>query len=47
VDAKERLDHIRLHGPTPYAFTFRKHFPPSSEGHTSAIEDDRWPCPVG
>jgi Domain of unknown function (DUF3291) len=45
--AKDRLDHIRMHGPTPYAFTLRRHFPPPSEGEYRAIEDDRWPCPVG
>jgi hypothetical protein len=47
AEAKERLEHIRVHGPTPYAFTLRTHFPPPSEGDYPAIEDDRWPCPVG
>ena len=27
-DAKERLDYLREHGETPYAFTFRKRFTP-------------------
>ena len=26
-EAKERLEHLRKHGETPYAFTFRKPFP--------------------
>ena len=25
-EATERLDHIRLHGETPYAFSFKKKF---------------------
>lgn len=28
-DAKERLDHFREHGPTPYGFSFSKLFAPS------------------
>ena len=46
-DARERLEHLGAHGATPYAFTLRKHFPPPSEPDPSAIEDERWPCPVG
>ncbi|MDP2674397.1 MAG: DUF3291 domain-containing protein [Dehalococcoidia bacterium] len=30
-DADERLDHLRAHGPTPYAFTFKQRFPPPGE----------------
>ena len=26
-DARERLEHLRVHGETPYAFSFRKPFP--------------------
>jgi heme-degrading monooxygenase HmoA len=26
AEAEERLDHLRNHGPTPHAFTFREHF---------------------
>jgi heme-degrading monooxygenase HmoA len=29
-DIKERLDHLRLEGSTPYAFSFAKPFPPQS-----------------
>jgi Domain of unknown function (DUF3291) len=28
AEAVERLDHLRTHGPTPRAFTFRDQFPP-------------------
>jgi hypothetical protein len=28
ADAQERVRHLRAHGPTPHAFTFRTHFPP-------------------
>lgn len=45
-DAVIRIEHIRKHGPTAYAFTLKTHFaPPGSTG--SAVEEDRWPCPVG
>ena len=27
-DAEDRIRHLRLHGPTPYAFTLKEHFPP-------------------
>ena len=27
-DAEDRIRHLRLHGPTPYAFSLRVHFPP-------------------
>lgn len=28
-EAKERLDHLQQHGPTPYAFTFKESFDPA------------------
>lgn len=28
TEAKERVDHLAEHGPTPHAFTFRQAFPP-------------------
>jgi hypothetical protein len=31
-DAKARLDHLRAHGPSPHAFTFKSRFPPEAEG---------------
>ena len=30
-EAKQRLDHLKAHGPSPYAFTFRTPFPPPDE----------------
>ncbi|MBT2448220.1 DUF3291 domain-containing protein [Streptomyces sp. ISL-43] len=30
ADAEERLTHLREHGPTPYAFTFREQFAPGA-----------------
>ncbi len=27
VEAEDRVQHLRAHGPTPYAFTLRVHFP--------------------
>lgn len=26
AEAKERLDHLQAHGPSPFAFTFKQHF---------------------
>jgi Domain of unknown function (DUF3291) len=31
LEAKLRLDHLRQHGESPYAFTFKKVFPPPAE----------------
>lgn len=44
AEAEQRLEHLRSHGPTPIAFTFRHHFdsPDPAVGHT----DDRWLCPA-
>lgn len=39
-----RLDHLRTHGPTPYAFTFRQPFP--APGGQPVRTDDDWSCPV-
>jgi Domain of unknown function (DUF3291) len=42
ADAEERLDHLRAHGPSPYAFTFRTPFPaPAGE---PVHHDDDWFC---
>jgi hypothetical protein len=30
-EAKLRLDHLRQHGESPYAFSFKKVFPPPAE----------------
>jgi heme-degrading monooxygenase HmoA len=33
-EAKERLEHLRTHGPTPHTFTFAKPFEPEALGAT-------------
>jgi heme-degrading monooxygenase HmoA len=43
-DAIARLDHLRAHGPTPHAFTFRHQFDPM--GAPVATGDDRNACRV-
>jgi len=42
-EAKERLEHLRAHGPSPHAFTFKRRFEPETEVVT---EDDGWLCPA-
>ena len=44
ADVTPRLDHLREHGPTPYAFTFRQPFPPP-DGVSSVIPYDE-ACPA-
>jgi hypothetical protein len=42
AEAKERLEHLEVHGPTPYAFTFRTPFAsPSATEPSRPREDDR------
>jgi Domain of unknown function (DUF3291) len=41
-EAEERLDHLREHGPTPHAFTFKARFLPEQE----LIIDERLGCPA-
>jgi heme-degrading monooxygenase HmoA len=43
-EATARLEHLRAHGPTPHAFTFRSPFPaPDGE---PVRRDDEWFCPA-
>jgi hypothetical protein len=42
-EAQKRLDHLRRHGPTPQAFTFKKRFSPD-EAVVASPED--WLCPA-
>jgi hypothetical protein len=44
ADAEERLEHLREHGPTPYAFTFRTPFP--APAAAPVRRDDDWFCPA-
>jgi hypothetical protein len=39
-----RLDHLRAHGPTPHAFTFRHRFDPGDDAVTDG--SDRDTCPA-
>jgi heme-degrading monooxygenase HmoA len=43
AEAEERMEHLRVHGPTPHAFSFREHF---GAGAVEAERDDRWLCPA-
>jgi len=46
ADAEDRIRHLRAHGPTPYAFTLRVHFPPPGEGEcTPRPGRADWMCP--
>jgi hypothetical protein len=47
ADARERLDHLREHGPTPYAFTFKLRHPPPDAAASAPVIDDRDACPAG
>ena len=38
ADAAERLAHLRQHGPTPTAFTFRERFPAAGAELLPAVE---------
>jgi hypothetical protein len=44
AEAEIRLEHLRAHGPTPAAFTFRRYFD-SPDTQTERI-DDGWLCPA-
>lgn len=48
-EAIRRLEHLRAHGPTPHAFTFRVAFPPPDavDASEASAVDDRWACPTG
>jgi hypothetical protein len=46
-EAEDRVRHLRAHGPAPYAFTLKVHFPPpgaADAGPRRSPED--WACPV-
>ena len=47
LEAEDRVRHLRRHGPTPYAFTLREHFPPPDGGHAeSRRSPEDWTCPA-
>jgi hypothetical protein len=47
AEAEERVTLLSAIGPSPEAFTFRRHFPPPGDaGGADAADDDRWLCPA-
>ena len=46
-EALARLDHLRAHGPSPYAFTFQQHYPPPYESSVSPADMKPEPYCVG
>ena len=47
AEAEERVKHLRAHGPTPYAFTLRVHFPPPDSDDTDMLlSPEDWTCPA-
>jgi hypothetical protein len=46
AEARERLDHLAEHGPTPLAFTFKVRFPPPDEDPEPVEIDDELGCPA-
>jgi hypothetical protein len=48
AEAEERLQHLRAHGPTCWAFTLRTHFPPPGEYDSEQPLQgaDEWLCPT-
>ena len=45
-EAKERLEHLRVHGPTPHAFTFKARFPSPGADAAEVVVDDELGCPA-
>ena len=45
-EAEERVIHLRVFGPTPYAFTLREHFPPDADGSGPIRSPEEWTCPA-
>jgi Domain of unknown function (DUF3291) len=47
LEAEDRVKYLRVHGPTPHAFTLREHFPPpDSDDIELARSPDDWTCPA-
>lgn len=47
AEAEDRLRHLRAHGPTAEAFTFRDLFPAPDSEIVAELDDDRRGCPTG
>lgn len=46
AEAERRLSLLRTSGPSPDAFTFRRHFPAPDAAMAEAVEDERDLCPA-
>jgi hypothetical protein len=46
TEAEERLEHLRAHGPTAHAFTFRRRFPPPGALEVPELDEDALGCPA-
>jgi heme-degrading monooxygenase HmoA len=46
AEAEERVTLLRAIGPSPDAFTFRRHFPSPGGPASAGVDDDRWLCPA-
>ena len=46
AEAEDRVKHLRAHGPTPYAFTIRVHFPSPDSDAAPLHSPEDWACPV-
>lgn len=46
AEAEERVTLLSAIGPSPDAFTFRRHFPPPDAEPAEAVDDDRRLCPA-
>jgi hypothetical protein len=45
-EAEDRLALLRARGPSPDAFTFRRHFPPPDAAASEPVDDERELCPA-
>ncbi len=46
-EAEDRVRHLRAHGPAPYAFTLREHFPPPDSAELDMLRSpEDWTCPA-
>ncbi|HEX6457588.1 MAG TPA: DUF3291 domain-containing protein [Thermoleophilaceae bacterium] len=46
AEAEQRVTLLSAIGPSPDAFTFRRHFPPPDTNAAEPVDDDRWLCPA-
>lgn len=46
AETEERYAHLGAHGPSPHAFTFKRHFPAPDADATDPVDDARDLCPA-